>query len=211
VTNDWHMYVMALPKIACALWDSRSQGHACTSVWQSHCMFQLCTQGDTAQHSTAQHSTAQHGTAQHGTAQLGPAQHSMARHGTVMHNIAQHSTAQHSTAQHSTAQHDSTAAQSLELPDTLQKHSLQQKGILPRGRFSTPVTVQTGQLAAVAWGLLVHLALHQGQMAWPLTALPQSKTARCAEALIQGQGARCWAALPLRRAAEDLRLGAQLT
>ena len=100
MTNDWHMYVMALPKIACALWDSRSQGHACTSVWQSHCMFQLCTQGDTAQHSTAQH-----GTAQHGTAQLGPAQHSMARHGTVMHNIAQHSTAQHSTA-----------AQSHELP-----------------------------------------------------------------------------------------------
>jgi len=108
------------------------------------------------------------------------------------HSTAQHSTVQHSTAQHSTAQH-STAAQSFELPGKTpcRNTAYGKRGILAQGRFSTPVTVQTGQLAAVAWGLLVHLALHQGQRAWPLTALPQSKTARCAEALIQGQGARC--------------------
>ena len=50
---------MALLNFACALCDSSVLGHAFASVWQSHCMFQLCTQGDTAQHSTAQHSTAQ--------------------------------------------------------------------------------------------------------------------------------------------------------
>ncbi len=63
------MFVMALLKIACALCDSRVQGYAFASVWQSHCMFQLGTQGDRAQHSTVQHSTAQHSTAQHSTAQ----------------------------------------------------------------------------------------------------------------------------------------------
>ena len=101
-----------------------------------------------------------------------------------VHRVTEHST---STAQHS------TAAQSFELPGKTPCRSTAygKRGILAQGRFSTPVTVQTGQLAAVAWGLLVHLALHQGQRAWPLTALPQSKTARCAEALIQGQGARC--------------------
>ena len=159
-----HVCHGALLQIACALCHSRVQGHAFASVWQSH-PCSSCVHR-VAQRSIAQHSTAQPNTAQHSTAQPSPAQPS--------------------PAQPSIAQQPSTSRQ-----DTLKKHSLEQKGIWSQGMFSTPVTVQTGQLAAAAWGLLLHLALQQGQRAWPLEALPQSKTACCAEALIQGQGARC--------------------
>ena len=131
---------MALPKIACALWDSRSQGHACTSVWQSHCMFQLCTQGDTAQHSTAQHSTAQHGTAQHGTS----------RHSAAQHNTAQHGTAQHSMVQYNTSQHSATP------PATTGSSSPATSLIRPSvAAAAAPGSVSTATVATMWTGVLV--------------------------------------------------------